>query len=92
MHIPWGGTRVSVVSDELSAAFEPGDALIVVQDTGELLYHSSNDEAAIACAREIGAWKDVEHERAVILTKDLVVVIDRLLADEPHTYDPNVMI
>ena len=38
MQIPWGGTQVSVVSDELAAAFEPGDALIVVQDTGELLH------------------------------------------------------
>jgi glutamate-5-semialdehyde dehydrogenase len=38
MQIPWGGTNASVVTDELAAAFEPGDALIVVQDTGELIH------------------------------------------------------
>jgi glutamate-5-semialdehyde dehydrogenase len=38
MQIPWGGTNASVVSEELAAAFEPGDALIVVQDTGELIH------------------------------------------------------
>ena len=38
MQIPWGGTNASVVSDELARAFEAGDALIVVQDTGELLH------------------------------------------------------
>jgi glutamate-5-semialdehyde dehydrogenase len=38
MQIPWGGTNASVVSDELAAAFESGDALIVVQDTGELIH------------------------------------------------------
>lgn len=38
MQIPWGGTQVSVVSEELADAFESGDALIVVQDTGELLH------------------------------------------------------
>lgn len=38
MPIPWGGTRISIVSADLAAAFESGDALIVVQDTGELLH------------------------------------------------------
>ena len=36
--IPWGGTNVSRVSDELAAAFEPGDSLIVLQHSGELLH------------------------------------------------------
>ncbi len=38
MAIPWGGTKVSVVSAELADAFEPGDTLIVLQTTGELLH------------------------------------------------------
>lgn len=35
--IPYGGDRVTVVSPELAAAFQPGDRLIVVQETGDLL-------------------------------------------------------
>src|SRR5689334_10607557 len=35
--IPYGGNRVTVVSPELAAAFQPGDRLIVVQETGDLL-------------------------------------------------------
>lgn len=38
MQVPWGGTNVTVVSEELAAAFEPGDALVVLQETGELLH------------------------------------------------------
>jgi len=56
-------------------------------DTGELLYHHSDDNAAIASAREVGAWKNVEHERTVVLTRGPLVVIDRCVGDKPHTYD-----
>jgi len=38
MPIPFGGDQVTYVSDELAAAFEPGDRLVVVQDTGDLLH------------------------------------------------------
>jgi glutamate-5-semialdehyde dehydrogenase len=37
MPIPWGGDKLTLVSAELAAAFSPGDRLIVVQETGELL-------------------------------------------------------
>lgn len=37
MAIPYGGNRVTLVTDELAAAFGPGDRLIVVQSTGDLL-------------------------------------------------------
>jgi glutamate-5-semialdehyde dehydrogenase len=52
--IPWGGTNVTFVSAELAAAFAPGDALIVIQDTGELVHvpqaprHKAAD--AVSCA------------------------------------------
>lgn len=36
--IVFGGDRVTYVSDELAAAFEPGDALVVLQDHGDLLH------------------------------------------------------
>ena len=45
--IPYGGDRVTVVSEELAAAFRPGDSLIVVQETGDLL-HVPGDVAKIA--------------------------------------------
>ncbi len=38
MPIPFGGDRVAFVSDELAAAFAPGDQLVVVQETGDLLH------------------------------------------------------
>ena len=37
MAVPFGGDRVALVSAELAAAFAPGDRLIVVQETGDLL-------------------------------------------------------
>ncbi|MFV1971590.1 MAG: aldehyde dehydrogenase family protein [Acidimicrobiia bacterium] len=47
MPIPWGGTNVSYVSDELADAFQPGDSLVVLQHSGELL-HIPGEVAAIA--------------------------------------------
>lgn len=38
MPIVYGGNRVTHVSEELAAAFSPGDRLIVVQTTGDLLH------------------------------------------------------
>ena len=35
--IPFGGNRAATVSPELAASFQPGDRLVVVQDTGDLL-------------------------------------------------------
>ncbi len=37
MAIPFGGNRVAVVSDALAEAFQPGDRLIVIDRTGDLL-------------------------------------------------------
>lgn len=49
MAIPYGGDRVTVVSDELAAVFVPGDRLVVVQDSGALL-HVPADEWKTATA------------------------------------------
>ena len=38
MPIVWGGNRVTRVGEELAAAFEPGDSLIVMQTDGTLLH------------------------------------------------------
>jgi len=52
MPIPWGGTNVARVTEQLAAAFTPGDSLIVVQHSGELLHidAASADVAANAVA------------------------------------------
>jgi glutamate-5-semialdehyde dehydrogenase len=47
MPIVWGGDHVSYVSNDLADAFEPGDSLIVMQATGDLL-HVPGDEQRIA--------------------------------------------
>ncbi len=38
MPIVWGGSHIARVPADLAAAFSPGDALIVRQDTGELIH------------------------------------------------------
>jgi glutamate-5-semialdehyde dehydrogenase len=38
MVIPFGGDRATVVGEDLAAAFAPGDRLVVVQTTGDLLH------------------------------------------------------
>lgn len=45
MKIVFGGDRYVEVGDDLAAAFEPGDYLVVVQDTGDLLHIPSDDWA-----------------------------------------------
>ncbi len=48
--IPFGGDRVAVVGEELAAAFRPGDRLVVVHETGDLLHVPAADHAVAAAA------------------------------------------
>lgn len=50
MAIVFGGNRVTHVSDELAAAFGPGDRLVVVQTTGDLLHVPAADQAVVDAA------------------------------------------
>lgn len=56
--IPFGGDRVAHVSPELAAAFRPGDRLVVVQDTGDLLHIPAAEHAAAqgAVGRAVAAF------------------------------------
>jgi glutamate-5-semialdehyde dehydrogenase len=56
MQIPYGGDRVATVSEELAAAFEEGDRLVVVQTTGDLLHVPAADWAVAQAA--VGAAAD----------------------------------
>jgi glutamate-5-semialdehyde dehydrogenase len=53
MPIVWGGDRVSLVPEDLSARFAPGDRLLVMQDTGDLLHvpRRAHEIAAAAVTR-----------------------------------------
>ena len=50
MAIPFGGDRLAEVPAALAAAFRPGDQLIVVQQTGELLHIPAEAHAVAAAA------------------------------------------
>ena len=58
MPIPWGGTHVTRVPDELAAGFRPGDSLIVLQHSGELLHipAAAADVASRAVDAAVGAF------------------------------------
>ena len=47
MPVLFGGDRMTFVTPELSAAFRPGDRLVVVQDTGDLLHVPAAVGAAV---------------------------------------------
>lgn len=54
--IPFGGDRVAHVGDELAAAFRPGDRLLVLQDTGDLLRVPGEVQSLVADA--VGRARD----------------------------------
>ena len=56
MPIPYGGDRLTRVPAELAAAFRPGDRLVVVQETGDLLHVPAAEVAAADAA--VGAAAD----------------------------------
>lgn len=83
MAIPYGGDRVTVVSEELASIFGPGDRLVVVQSTGDLLRIPATDweiaEKAVARAHRafdrLGAVTDQQ-------ITDFYDALARLLADD----------
>lgn len=56
--IPFGGTKVAYVSEDLAAAFRAGDSLIVLQDSGQLLHLPAADQKAASAAvdRSVSAF------------------------------------
>ncbi len=59
----YGGDKVTHVSPELAEAFQPGDHLIVVQSTGDLLHvpaaaHATAIQAVAAASSRVDrVWK-----------------------------------
>jgi glutamate-5-semialdehyde dehydrogenase len=58
MAIPFGGDRLTHVSPQLAEAFRPGDRLIVLQTTGDLLHlpGAAHETAAVAVGRALEAF------------------------------------
>jgi glutamate-5-semialdehyde dehydrogenase len=52
MLIPFGGNRATSVPAELAARFQPGDHLLVVQDSGDLLHIPAVEKALASAAVE----------------------------------------
>ena len=71
MVVPFGGDRFTEVTAELAEAFGPGDKLVVVQETGDLLRIPVADaavatqavDAAVAAFRGLGEVTDSQIER-----------------------------
>src|SRR5260370_17634923 len=61
MPVVFGGDRVTHVSVELAAAFQPGDRLIVVQETGDLLHvpAAAHEVASAAVTRASAAFAEM---------------------------------
>ncbi len=59
--VPFGGNRTARVSAELAAAFKPGDHLVVVHDTGDLLHVTAADHAMAdrAISAAVAAFADL---------------------------------
>ncbi len=68
MPIVWGGDRITRVSEDLAAAFHPGDSLIVMQSDGSLLHVPASEQAiatdAVDAASEaFGQMSRISDER-----------------------------
>jgi glutamate-5-semialdehyde dehydrogenase len=48
--VPFGGDRMTVITPELAEAFHPGDHLLVLQETGDLLHIPAAQIAMAAAA------------------------------------------
>jgi len=84
MPIVYGGDRVTHVSDELAAAFEPGDRLVVVQSTGDLLHIPAGewDTAATAVGRAHSAFGSMGAVSDEQVSDFFETFADRLEADD----------
>ena len=84
MPIPWGGDRITHVSDELAAAFTAGDRLVVVQDTGDLLHipEAAWKTAAAAVDAATAAFAELRSVIDDSITAFYLAFADRLENDE----------
>ena len=84
MAIPFGGDRLTRVPEALAAAFRPGDRLIVVQESGELLHVPAavHELAAAAVGRAVEAFAAMGRVRDEAVSDFFDAFAKRLEADE----------
>ncbi len=75
MPIVFGGDRVTFVDEALAARFEPGDRLIVVQETGALLHVPA--AAQLVAAEAIGRATDAFGAMAQVSEAQISAFFDR---------------
>ncbi|HEY4030402.1 MAG TPA: aldehyde dehydrogenase family protein [Caulobacteraceae bacterium] len=83
MPIPFGGNRVAVVSPELAAAFQAGDRLVVVQESGALLHVPAAVQAVAEAAvgRAHGAFQQMGRVTDAQVTQFFEAFAGRLADD-----------
>jgi len=84
----YGGDQATYVDEALAAAFRPGDRLVVVQATGDLLHvpaaaHAAATDAVSAAAAAFAALAEVSDDQ---ITAFFEVFADRL--EDDATMDP----
>ena len=87
MQIPYGGDRIASVSDALAASFAPGDRLIVVQTTGDLLHvpRAAHQIADAALSRARRAFADLAPVSDAAIGAFFDLFASRLADDEAWT-------
>jgi glutamate-5-semialdehyde dehydrogenase len=81
--IPYGGDRFTRVSADLASAFRPGDRLVVVQETGDLLHIPSAQHDLVS--REVQRASEAFHQLADCTDEQITTFFDRFagrLADD----------
>jgi len=80
MPIPYGGNRLAFVSDDLAAKFTPGDQLIVVQASGELLHVPADVHTTVQSAMDeaTAAFADLNRLGDAAITAFFAAFADRL--------------
>ena len=69
MLVPFGGNRVAAVSEALAAAFQPGDRLVVVQETGALLHVPAAVQAVADAA--VGRAHEAFHKMGAVTDEQI---------------------
>ena len=82
--IPFGGNRAAIVTPELATSFAPGDHLLVLQDSGDLLHIPAEAKALTAAAvdRAFAAFQAMRTERPTAITAFFEAFAARLEAEE----------
>ena len=88
MPIVYGGDRVTHVPADLAAAFRPGDRLVVVQTTGDLLHIPAADHARAVEA--VAAAYDAFQLMGSVTEARIAAFYEAFAArlEDPETFEP----